>query len=169
MLSELKNEFDFVLIDCPPSLGLITINALTASEKLFIPLQCEYYSLEALGDLLDTFTLVKEKLNPGLTIGGLILTMADFRANVTLQVIDEVRSHFGDAVFKSVVPRSIRVSEAPSYGKPIVYYDLLSKGTKAYLEIVDELLEKEGLKKPAEEKIEKTSETLEIKEEVNQL
>jgi chromosome partitioning protein len=146
ILQEMKTKFDFIMIDCPPSLGLLTINALVASEKLLIPLQCEYYSLEALGDLMGTFSLVKSKLNPRLEIGGVILTMADFRAKSTLQAIEEVKSYFGDAVFKAVVPRSIRVSEAPSHGKPIVHYDPLSKGSKAYQEIVDELLVKEGLR-----------------------
>jgi len=146
LMSELIHKFDFITIDCPPSLGLLTINALAASEKLIIPLQCEYLSLEGLGDLLNTFTLIQQNLNPKITIGGVILTMADFRANSTLQVIDEIKTYFEDKVFKSVVPRSIRVAEAPSHGKPIVFYDPHSKATKAYSEIVEELLIREGLK-----------------------
>jgi chromosome partitioning protein len=150
LISKLRYEFEFVIIDCPPSLGLLTVNALVAASKLFIPLQCEYYALEGLGDLLHTFSLIREKLNPKLVVGGVILTMADFRANLTLQVVSEVRKHFGDKVFKSVIPRSVRISEAPSHGKPIIYYDPSNKGAKAYLEIVDEILRAEGLKKNSE-------------------
>ena len=150
LITNLKYEFEFIIIDCPPSLGLLTVNALVASTKLFIPLQCEYYALEGLGDLLHTYALIREKLNPSLVIGGVILTMADFRANLTIQVLDEVRKHLGDKVFKSVISRSVRISEAPSYGKPIIYYDPQSKGTKAYLEIVDEILVNEGFKKSTE-------------------
>jgi len=150
LLSQLDLEFDFILIDCPPSLGLLTINALVASEKLIIPLQCEYYSLEGLGDLLNSFTLIQQKLNPKLSIGGVVLTMADFRANSTLQVIDEIRNYFEDKAFKTVVPRSIRVAEAPSHGKPVFHYDPHSKATIAYQEIVEEILIREGLKEAAQ-------------------
>jgi chromosome partitioning protein len=146
LLNDLEEKFEFVLIDSPPSLGLLTVNALTAAEKLIIPLQCEYYSLEGLGDLLRVYALIKKKLNPRLDIGGVILTMADFRAKVTSQVIEEVRKHFGKKVFDSVIPRSVRISEAPSYGQPIVCYDPSSKGARAYLEIVDQILINEGLK-----------------------
>ena len=161
LIKSLNGAYDFVLIDCPPSLGLLTINSLVAAEKLIIPLQCEYYSLEGLGDLLNTYNLIKEKLNPKLEIGGVILTMADFRANSTMQVIEEVQGYFNEKVFQSVVSRSVRVAEAPSHGKPIVHYDPSSKGTSAYLDIVDELLVREGLKENfaeqnEEEEVQKT-------------
>ena len=141
-IQPIKNDFDFIIIDCPPSLGLLTINALTASEQLIIPLQCEYYALEGLGQLLNTFKLVKENLNSGIEIGGVVLTMADFRTNLTQQVIEEVRSYFGDKTFKTIVPRSVKVSEAPSFGKPIILYDPSSKGAKAYKDVGAEFLEK---------------------------
>ncbi len=150
LISNLRYGFEFIVIDCPPSLGILTVNSLVSATKLFIPLQCEYYALEGLGDLLHTFSLIREKLNPKLVIGGVILTMADFRANLTLQVVDEVRKHFGEKVFKSVIPRSVRIAEAPSYGKPVIHYDPSAKGAKAYLEIVDEILVNEGLKKREE-------------------
>jgi len=146
LIANLRYEFEFIVIDCPPSLGILTVNSLVSATKLFIPLQCEYYALEGLGDLLHTYSLIREKLNAKLVIGGVILTMADFRANLTLQVVDEVRKHFGDKAFKSVIPRSVRISEAPSYGKPVIYYDPTAKGSKAYMEIVDEILITEGLK-----------------------
>ena len=115
----IRSQYDFILIDCPPSLGLLTLNALTASDGILIPLQCEYYALEGLGQLLLTHQLVREKLNPRLEVSGVILTMADFRTNLTQQVIEDVRNHFRNKVFKTVVPRSVKISEAPSFGKPI--------------------------------------------------
>ena len=141
-LSQLKNSYDFILIDCPPSLGLLTLNALAASDRMLIPLQCEYYALEGLGQLLNTLQLVREKLNPALEIGGVILTMADFRTNLTQQVIEDVRAHFQDRVFQTVIPRSVKISEAPSFGKPITLYDPHSKGAKCYQEIAKEFLAK---------------------------
>ncbi len=152
-ISTIQNNFDAIIIDCPPSLGLLTINALAASEFLIIPLQCEYYALEGLGQLLDTFKLVKENLNPALEIGGVVLTMADFRTNLTQQVIEEVKNYFGEKTFKTIVPRSVKVSEAPSFGKPIILYDPSSKGSKAYREVGAEFLEKFNLKGNSKNKL----------------
>ena len=138
------SDFDFVFVDCPPSLGLLTLNALSASDGIIIPLQCEYYALEGLGQLLETFQLVREKLNPKLQLSGIILTMADFRTNLTEQVIDDVRGHFREQVFESVIPRAVRISEAPSFGKPAVVYARDSKGALAYRKAADEFLARFG-------------------------
>ena len=140
VLEKTKSQYDFILIDCPPSLGLLTINALVASDGILIPLQCEYYALEGLGQLLHTFQLVREKLNSKLELGGVILTMADFRTNLTQQVIEDVRNHFQDRVFQTVIPRSVKISEAPSFGKPIGLYDPHSRGAKCYEEVAKEFL-----------------------------
>ncbi len=140
--SGLKDEFDFILIDCPPSLGLLTLNALVLSDAIVIPLQCEYYALEGLSQLMRTFQLVKERLNRKLEIGGVILTMADFRTNLTQQVIDDVRKHFTNNVLQSVIPRSVKISEAPSFGKPVVIYDPSSKGAQAYFNAAREFSER---------------------------
>jgi len=137
-LAQASAAFDVVVIDCPPSLGLLTINALVASEALLIPLQCEYYALEGLSDLLNTFQLVKTRLNPTLEIFGVVLTMANFRTNLTEQVIQEVKQFFGPKVFQTIIPRSIRLSEAPSFGKPAILYDAHAKGSLSYLELVEE-------------------------------
>ena len=142
VLERIKSQYDFIFIDCPPSLGLLTINALVASEGMLIPLQCEYYALEGLGQLIQTYQLVREKLNGSLEISGVVLTMADFRTNLTQQVIEDVRSHFKDKVFRTVVPRSVKISEAPSFGKPIALYDPHSRGAKCYNEIAKEFLER---------------------------
>ena len=139
-LEELDERFDYVLIDCPPSLGLLTINALTASRYILIPLQCEYYALEGLGQLIQTYTLVNQKLNEELEIGAILLTMADFRTNLTDQVIRDVRNHFNDMVLDSVIPRSVSLGEAPSFGKPGILYDSTSRGAKAYLSAVKEFI-----------------------------
>ena len=139
-LETIRSQYDFILIDCPPSLGLLTLNALAASDGVLIPLQCEYYALEGLGQLLHTYQLIREKLNPSLEISGVILTMADFRTNLTQQVIEDVRNHFQSKVFKTVVPRSVKISEAPSFGKPIALYDPNSRGAKCYEEIANEFL-----------------------------
>lgn len=144
ILQEAKLDFEYVFIDCPPSLNLLTLNAMTASEKVLIPLQCEYYALEGVGQLLNTIRLVKQRLNPALVIGGVVLTMADFRTNLTQQVIEEVRGHFKEKVFRAVIPRSVRLSEAPSFGKPIFLYDPTSRGATAYQALVEEFLEREG-------------------------
>lgn len=141
-LEKIGNEFDFIFIDCPPSLGLVTVNALTASNYVFIPLQCEYYALEGLGQLLRSYQLVKDNLNPGLEVGGVLLTMADFRTNLTQQVIEEVRTYFKDKAFDTVIPRSVKLSEAPSFGKPAVIYDPSNRGSKAYAEAGSEFLKK---------------------------
>ena len=135
-----RDEFDYVLIDCPPSLGLLTINTLTAADQLIIPLQCEYYALEGLGQLINTFSLVQKNLSPGLEVGGVILTMADFRTNLTQQVIEEVRNFFKDKVFNTIVPRSVKLSEAPSFGKPAVIYDPHGRGSQSYKQLAQEFL-----------------------------
>lgn len=130
-LQEIKNNFDFIIIDCPPSLGLLTINALTASDALIIPVQCEYYALEGLSQLLSTVRLVQKHLNKELMIDGVLLTMLDARTNLGLQVIDEVKRYFQDKVYRSIIPRNVRLSEAPSHGKPVILYDAKSRGAKS--------------------------------------
>lgn len=147
LLQTVEENFDQILIDCPPSLGLLTINSLTASQYLIIPLQCEYYALEGLGQLLNTFQLVQSKLNQSLEIGGVILTMADFRTNLTQQVIEEVQKFFGEKVFKTIIPRSVKISEAPSFGKPVTIYDPSSRGAKSYTALAAEFIERFEFKK----------------------
>jgi chromosome partitioning protein len=137
-------DYDFVLIDTPPSLGLLTLNALCAADGVLVPLQCEYYALEGLTDLQDTIALVGQSLNPGLSIEGILLTMVDGRQNLTEQVAREVRQHFGDRVYKTPIPRNVRLSEAPSFGKPILLYDVASKGAQSYLEAAREFLKRHG-------------------------
>lgn len=139
-LVEIRGEFDFVIIDCPPSLGLITVNSLTASDSVLIPLQCEYYPMEGLSQLLKTIRLVKNNLNPGLKIEGILLTMFDKRNNLSHQVAEEVRKHFEDMVFNTVIPRNVRLSECPSFGKPIILYDANSRGAESYLNLAKEIL-----------------------------
>ena len=129
-----------MLIDCPPSLGLLTVNALAAADSVLIPLQCEFYALEGISELTATLQRIKRALNPALEIEGVLLTMVDERANLTQQVIAEVRAHFKDKVFKSQVPRSIRLAEAPSFGQPVILYDIRSKGAEAYLQLARELM-----------------------------
>jgi chromosome partitioning protein len=136
-------RYDFVLIDTPPSLGLLTVNALAAADAVLVPMQCEYYALEGLTDLQATVRLVSESLNPGLAIEGIVLCMVDPRQNLTQQVTSEVRAHFGEKVFETIVPRNVRLSEAPSFGKPILLYDISSKGAKSYLDLARELLARE--------------------------
>ena len=140
VIENLKSEFDFIFIDCPPSLGLLTINALTASDSVLIPIQCEYYALEGLGQLTNTINLVKENLNPPLEIEGVLLTMADFRTNLTQEVIDETRRVFKNKVYQTVIPRNIRITEAPGFGKPVATYDNDSIGAKKYFELSREFL-----------------------------
>jgi chromosome partitioning protein len=140
LLAPLKEQFDYILLDCPPSLSLLTINALTAADSLLIPLQCEYYALEGLGQLLQTVKRVKRSLNPGLSIAGILLTMFDRRTNLSHQVADEANSFFKDLVFKTTVPRNIRLGEAPSFGKPILLYDAASAGAQSYVELAKELM-----------------------------
>ncbi len=139
-LSNLDPTFDFVIIDCPPSFGLLTVNALTGANSVLIPIQCEYYALEGLGQLMKTISLIKDNLNSNLEIEGIVMTMADFRTNLTQEVINEVKKHFGDKVYNSVIPRNIRLSEAPGFGKPIFLYDKDSEGAKKYRELTKEFL-----------------------------
>lgn len=139
-LQPVRDEYDYILIDCPPSLGLITINALTASDSVIIPVQCEYYALEGLSQLLNTVRLVQKHLNKNLAIQGVLLTMLDARTNLGLQVIDEVKKYFRDKVYRSIIPRNIRLSEAPSHGKPILLYDAKSKGAEVYLDLAKEVI-----------------------------
>ena len=141
---EAENLFDFVLIDCPPSLGLITINALTAADTVLIPIQCEFFALEGLSQLTNTVKQVKKVYNPRLDIEGVLITMFDGRLNLTMQVLAEVKKYFASKTFKTVIPRNVRISEAPSHGKPINYYDRGSKGAKAYAELADEILKNNG-------------------------
>ena len=148
-LEEEKNNFDYILIDCPPSLGLITLNAFTASDSVLIPVQCEYFALEGLGQLLNTINLVKKHLNKNIQIEGALLTMYDIRTNLSNQVVKEVKKYFEDKVYKTVIPRNVRLSEAPSYGMPITEYDPRSKGAKSYQKFAKEFLKiNEEEKKP---------------------
>ena len=133
-------DYDFVIIDTPPSLGLLTLNALAAADSVLVPLQCEYYALEGLSDLQNTVNLVGQSLNPGLSIEGIVLCMVDTRQNLTEQVASEVRAHFDGKVYSTTVPRNVRLSEAPSFGKPIILYDISSKGAKSYLDLAREFL-----------------------------
>lgn len=141
-LVESLNDFEFILIDCPPSLGLLTVNALTAAHTFLVPLQCEYYALEGLSQLLNTAGLIKKNLNPLLRIEGIVLTMFDTRNNLSHQVVSEIKSHFGDKVFRSIIPRSVRLSEAPSHGKTILEYDGKSIGAFRYQELAEEVDQK---------------------------
>ena len=139
-LDEVKEEYDYILIDCPPSLGLITLNAFTASNSVLIPVQCEYFALEGLGQLLNTINLVKKHLNKTIEIEGALLTMYDIRTNLSNQVVKEVKKYFGDKVYKTVIPRNVRLSEAPSFGLPITIYDPRSKGAKSYIKFAKEFI-----------------------------
>ena len=139
-LDKIKEKFDYIFIDCPPSLGLVTLNAFTASDSVLIPVQCEYFALEGLGQLLNTFNLVKKHLNKDIEIEGALLTMYDIRTNLSNQVVREVNKYFNNKVYKTVIPRNVRLSEAPSYGLPITEYDPKSKGAKSYLKLAKEFL-----------------------------
>ena len=139
-LDEVKDDFDYILIDCPPSLGLITLNAFTASNSVLIPVQCEYFALEGLGQLINTINLVKKHLNKEIQIEGALLTMYDIRTNLSNQVVKEVKKYFENKVYKTVIPRNVRLSEAPSYGMPITEYDPRSKGAKSYTKFAKEFL-----------------------------
>jgi chromosome partitioning protein len=139
-LETVKHHYDFMIIDCPPSLGLLTINALTASDAVLIPVQCEYYALEGLSQLLNTVRLVQKHLNTELMIEGVLLTMLDARTNLGIQVIDEVKKYFQDKVYQTIIPRNIRLSEAPSHGQPIIIYDPRSRGADVYLELAKEVV-----------------------------
>jgi chromosome partitioning protein len=139
-IDPLISEFDYIFIDCPPSLGLLTVNALTAAQAIIVPTQCEYYALEGLGNLLNTIQIVQKDLNPSLYVEGILLTMFDVRNKLSTQVENEVRTHLKDLVFKTVIPRNVRISESPSHGLPVMLYDPQSKGAQSYLELAKELL-----------------------------
>lgn len=145
VIEKIRDDYDFILIDCSPSLGLITVNALTAADSIIIPVQCEYFALEGLGKLLNTIKIIQTRLNPELEIEGFLLTMYDSRLNLSNQVLEEVRTHFGDMVFDTLITRNIKLSEAPSYGLPAVLYDASSKGASSYMELARELLQKNDL------------------------
>jgi chromosome partitioning protein len=141
-LAEVADRYDFILVDCPPSLGLLTVNALAAADQVLIPIQAEYYALEGLSQLLDTIRLVQERLNSRLEIGGILITMYDSRLNLARQVVDDARAHFPDKVFSTVISRNVRLSEAPSFGKPIILYDIGSAGAENYISLAEEVLRK---------------------------
>ena len=145
VIEKIKDEYDFILIDCSPSLGLITVNALTASDSIIIPVQCEYFALEGLGKLLNTIKIIQTRLNPELQIEGFLLTMYDARLNLSNQVYEEVKRHFQDMVFETVITRNIRLSEAPSYGIPALSNDVASKGAQSYLNLARELLQNNNM------------------------
>ncbi len=142
-LAEISRAYNYVIIDCPPSLGLLTINALVAADRVIVPLQCEFYALEGLTHLLKTVKLVRERLNPGLRVEGIVLTMLDGRTSLALQIRSEVQQYFPDDILESVIPRNVRLTEAPSYGKPVMLHDLPSPGAIAYLELTAEILRHE--------------------------
>lgn len=141
-LAPLPEQYEYILIDCPPSLGLLTVNALTAAHSVLIPVQCEYYALEGLGQLLNTITIIKKNLNPELEIEGVLLTMYDSRLRLSNQIVEEVKRYFGSKVFTTIVSRNVRLTEAPSFGKPIILYDALSTGTKNYMALAQEVLKR---------------------------
>jgi len=145
-LNAVAKDFDFIMIDCPPSLSLLTVNALAASDGVIIPIQCEYYALEGVASLMQTIQRVKKTLNPRLDIEGVLLTMLDGRTNLGLQVVDEVKKHFKKQVYASVIPRTVRLGEAPSHGEPIHIYDKRSTGTTAYVALAQEVLKRNGIK-----------------------
>ena len=147
LLAPIKNDYDFIIIDCSPSLGLVTVNSLTASDSVIIPVQCEYFALEGLGKLLNTIKIVQTRLNPNLEIEGILLTMFDTRLRLSKQVVEEVKMHFQDMVFNTIINRNTRLSEAPSYGKTIVMYDANSTGAINYLNLAREIIEKNNLSK----------------------
>ena len=140
VLEKARYAFDYVIIDCPPSLGLLTINALTAANSVLVPIQCEFYALEGLSQLMNTITLVQKNLNPALTLEGVLLTMFDARTNLSIQVVDEVKSHFRHKVYQTIIPRNVRLSEAPSHGVPVITYDPKSKGSEVYFDLAREVL-----------------------------
>ncbi len=139
-IKKINEEYDFIIIDCPPSLGLLSLNALTASQTVIIPIQCEYYSLEGVGQLIDTIRLVNKTLNSKLDIEGVLLNMFDGRTNLSIQVVEEVKKYFKNKVYRTVIPRNIRLAEAPSFGQPIMLYDDKSKGSEAYRKLAKEVI-----------------------------
>jgi chromosome partitioning protein len=140
-LRDIEKMYDFIVIDCPPSLGLLTINSLTAANAILVPIQCEYYALEGLSQLMETVKLVQRHLNPSLDVEGVVLTMFDARTNLSIQVVDEVKKYFRNKVYRTVIPRNVRLSEAPSYGLPIILYDAKSKGAECYMQLAEEVIE----------------------------
>lgn len=140
---KVKDSYDYIIVDCPPSLGLLTINALVAVDSVLIPIQCEYYALEGVSQLVNTFNLVKKSINSNLEIQGVLLSMFDGRTNLSIQVVEEVKKHFKQLVYATIIPRNIRLAEAPSFGLPIIHYDRKSKGAESYLELADEFLDLE--------------------------
>lgn len=140
-LEDIKNKFDFIMIDCPPSLGLLTVNSLTAADTILVPIQCEYYALEGLSQLMNTVKIVQKHLNRNLRVEGVVLTMFDARTNLSIQVVDEVKKYFGNKVYRTIIPRNVRLSEAPSYGLPIILYDEKSKGAECYMDLAEEVIE----------------------------
>ncbi|HEY8401100.1 MAG TPA: AAA family ATPase, partial [Cytophagaceae bacterium] len=144
-LKNVKDKYDFILIDCSPSLGLITVNALVAANSVLVPVQCEYFALEGLGKLLHTIKIIQSRLNPELEIEGILLTMYDTRIRLSNQVVDEVKAHFEDLVFETIIPRNIRLSESPSFGLPVIAHDAESKGAISYLNLAQEIIEKNGI------------------------
>jgi chromosome partitioning protein len=147
VIEKIRNDYDFIFIDCSPSLGLITVNSLTAADSVIIPVQCEYFALEGLGKLLNTIKIIQTKLHPDLEIEGFLLTMYDSRLNLSNQVMEEVKKHFQEMVFESVIQRNIKLSEAPSYGQPAILYDATSKGSASYMNLARELLQNNGMTK----------------------
>lgn len=143
VLKDIKKDFDYIIIDCPPALGLLTINALTAADSLLVPIQCEYYALEGVTELFDTLARLRRGLNPQLTIEGLLLTMFDERTNLSSAVAKDLRDFYGSQVLKTVIPRNVRLAEAPSYGKPIILYDIRSRGAESYIQLAKEILSHE--------------------------
>ncbi len=141
-LADIKGDYDYILIDSPPSLGLLTINALTAADSVLVPMQCEYFALEGISQLLATIDRVRDAVNPALEIEGIALTMYDERMNLSRQVAEEVRTHFGEKVYRTVIPRNVRLGEAPSFGKPIILYDIRSRGSEAYLNLAREFIQR---------------------------
>lgn len=144
LVSKLKKKYDYIIIDCPPSLGLLTINGLTAADSLLVPIQCEYFALEGVTELFDTLARLRRGLNPKLLIEGLLLTMYDERTNLSAAVAKDLRDFYGNQVFKTVIPRNVRLAEAPSYGKPIILYDIRSKGAESYIQLAKEILKNES-------------------------
>jgi len=140
-LEDIENKFDFIMIDCPPSLGLLTVNSLTAADTILVPIQCEYYALEGLSQLMNTVKIVQKHLNRNLRVEGVVLTMFDARTNLSIQVVDEVKKYFGNKVYRTIIPRNVRLSEAPSYGLPIILYDEKSKGAECYMDLAEEVIE----------------------------
>ncbi len=139
-IEKIKDSFDFILIDCPPSLGLITLNSFAASDTVLVPIQCEYYALEGLSQLTNTIKIIKKGINPPLNIEGVLLTMFDARTNLSIQVVEEVKKFFGNKVYASIIPRSVRLAEAPSFGQPIIVYDKNSRGAQSYMDLADEII-----------------------------